>query len=144
MRKLIDIADEHIERLKIEAVKQGKSFKSYLEDKILMKGLDERINYIFTHENGFEPVTLLNENSISELTQIILSETQESRGVSSYLIDSFNLAYGYDDEMYDEKEENIDNLLEKKQHLIQFMKDIVGELNMLIEANQEMILELTA
>jgi len=133
MKKLIDIADEEVEKLKIEAVKQGKSFKSYLEDKILMKWIDERINSTFVHENGFNPITELKENSISsELAQIILSETQESRGVSSYLIDSFDLAY---------KNDSIDEKSHKKE-LIRFMKDVVDELNMLIETNEEMLLDL--
>jgi len=35
MKKLIDIPDEEIERLKLEAVKSGLSFKKYLEHKLL-------------------------------------------------------------------------------------------------------------
>ncbi len=31
MKKIIDIPDKFIERLKIKAVKSGKSFKAYLE-----------------------------------------------------------------------------------------------------------------
>lgn len=38
MRKNIDIPDDQVERLKLEAVKNGLSFKKYLEHKILETG----------------------------------------------------------------------------------------------------------
>jgi len=133
MRKLIDINDEEVGKLKIEAVKQGKSFKSYLEDKILINEHNDKVDYLFEKENSFATLLSIDveKQTKTDLVKIMLSETQEGRGVVSHLIDCYHIVYK-DVHSTDKKHD---------EELIVFLEYIVDEINCLLPGLKENILD---
>ena len=87
MRKLIDIADEHLEALKIQAVKEGKSFKFYLEDKILAEHRSKSIEA--EYQKDIEEYKSKRGGSITELAELMLRNYNTSPTLMDYLYDTF-------------------------------------------------------
>jgi len=69
MRKLIDIPQDSVKDLKILAIKDDESFKSYIE-KIIIAHLD-------------------GHNRFTELTRTIINDGQDIRAIINYLADTY-------------------------------------------------------
>ena len=114
MRKLIDIPDDQVEFLKIEAVKKGTSFKAYLEY-IVNQHANEDLFYAELH-----------------------NESQLGRGVNSYLILLYERIKDVEFNFYEfENKDNFNESPRKFKNMFEFLNAIIHGAEMTIQFNCE-------
>ena len=117
MKKLIDIRDEEVVKLKIEAAKQGKSFKKLIEERVLVDNLNKTIEEMFEKENS----------NLSELTKLFMQGGDKATVSYDYVLDCFGEATQNQDdskiEFYFERLDFLFSLNEYAESMINILKD---------------------
>ncbi len=117
MKKLIEIRDEEVTKLKIEAAKQGKSLKKLIEERILIDNLNKVIEERFENENS----------DIGELSKLFMNGSDKATVAYDYILDCFGEATGNKDdskiEFYFERLRFLFSLIDYTESMITILKD---------------------